>query len=159
MSSYFQMKCTAQVYPLASDIWWPNPKWFHIFRWSVHAVTSGGQEQGTFRWCVQRRMSSYFQMKCSCSGQEQGTFRQCVQEQSHLQVYCHLQVPPSEWYLVANSSIIFRWCVQLKFTLSFPPVLTSGEEEQHEVRSWWPWLRVMMTLSFTPLFIWHLAVV
>ena len=95
MSSYFQMKCTAQVYPLwvtSSGQTW-NDFIFsdEVFKqWDLlpksRALSDNiYKSRVTLRLCVQRRMSSYFQMKCSCSGQEQSHFQ--VYQQSHLQVY------------------------------------------------------------------------
>ena len=68
----------AQVYPPGHDIWLPRAElghlqmtctndvyrgeWAHIFRWSVHAAQVYPNRQH-----VHRRMSSFFQMKCSCS--------------------------------------------------------------------------------------------
>ena len=124
-----------QVYLPKSDIWWPIAVLFQMkctaqvypkfSDGSVHAVVnSRAPSDDVYRSRVTFKFIGRVTFKFTpCQVTSGG------QDQYYFQMKCTAQVYP-------------------KF---YPPLVTSGDQEQHKARSWWHWLRVMMTLSFTPL--------
>ena len=130
----FTARVTLKFTPLASDIWWANPKWFHIFRWSVHEVKSSAQEQGTFKFTGRVYCQSHLQVYC----------------QSHLQVYPPWQVTSSrqtqndfifsdevfmQWHLVpksrAPSSLLAGFTTRVTFKFTARQLSSSGQEQYY----------------------------
>ena len=131
----------------------PNPKWAHIFRWSVPSdemypteVTSGGQEQNEdpnpkwapfFRWSVPSdEMYSHVSDIWWPRAEWGHIFRWIVPSD---EMYPHVS---DIWWPRAEWAHIFRWSVPsdetwLVWTPSSPSIKPSGTEPYY-TRSVWP---------------------